>query len=129
MTTRHALLVLLTVPALLMATGCGADPEPTAAAPDAAVADDTIIIDVRTPDEFAEGHLEGALNHNVEDGTLEAALVGLDADDEYIVYCRSGRRSAIAVELMRSKGFDTVTDLGSIDAAAAATGLSIVTAP
>jgi len=121
---------------LLSATACGDGPEPKAAAdaPAAAadvadVAADTIIIDVRTPEEFAQGHLAGAVNHNVEDGSLEAALAGLDPAAEYIVYCRSGRRSAIATELMARAGFGAVTDLGSVEEAAAATGRAIVTAP
>lgn len=119
-----------------MATACGTDSKPRVAAdaPAAAtevaeVADDTIIIDVRTPEEFAQGHLAGAVNHNVEDGSLEAALAGLDPGDEYIVYCRSGRRSAIATELMARAGFGAVTDLGAVEDAAAATGRAIVTAP
>lgn len=135
MTTRRSLL-LLSAGILLSATACGDGPEPRAAAdaPAAAadvadVAADTIIIDVRTPEEFAQGHLAGAVNHNVEDGSLEAALAGLDPAAEYIVYCRSGRRSAIATELMARAGFGAVTDLGSVEEAAAATGRAIVTAP
>lgn len=135
MTTRRSLL-LLSAGILLSATACGDGPEPKAAAdaPAAAadvadVAADTIIIDVRTPEEFAQGHLAGAVNHNVEDGSLEAALAGLDPAAEYIVYCRSGRRSAIATELMARAGFGAVTDLGSVEEAAAATGRAIVTAP
>lgn len=88
---------------------------------------EVVIIDVRTTAEFAEGHLEGALNYNVEDGTLANALSSLDPGAEYIVYCRSGRRSAIAVEQMTAAGFTSITDLGPVDAAASATGLSIVT--
>ena len=88
---------------------------------------EVVIIDVRTPAEFAEGHLEGAVNHNVEDGTLAAALAGLDPAGEYVVYCRSGRRSAIAVAQMADAGFANVTDLGSVEEAASATGLAVVT--
>ena len=130
MTTRRSLLVLLAVSTLLTATACGAGSEPRAVADAPAdVAADTIIIDVRTPEEFAQGHLAGAVNHNVEDGSLEAALAGLDPAAEYIVYCRSGRRSAIATELMARAGFGAVTDLGSVEEAEAATGRAIVTAP
>jgi rhodanese-related sulfurtransferase len=85
-----------------------------------------VLIDVRTSEEFAEGHLVGALNLNVEDGTLEAALAGLDPSDTYQVYCRTGRRSAIAYDLMAANGFTDVTDLGSVEEAAAATGLPII---
>jgi rhodanese-related sulfurtransferase len=85
------------------------------------------IIDVRTPAEFAEGHLEGAVNHNVEDGTLASVLTGLDPAAEYVVYCRSGNRSAVAAELMAGAGFANVSNLGSVAEASAATGLPVVT--
>jgi rhodanese-related sulfurtransferase len=85
-----------------------------------------IIIDVRTTEEFAAGHLDGAVNYNVEDGTLEQALPSLDPNANYVVYCRSGRRSAIAVDLMKENGFTQIADLGSLDDAADATGFAIV---
>jgi rhodanese-related sulfurtransferase len=86
-----------------------------------------IIIDVRATDEFAAGHLEGAIYYNVEDGTLEQALPNLDPKADYVVYCRSGRRSAIAVDLMKENGFAQIANLGSLQDAADATGLTIVT--
>ena len=70
-----------------------------------------IIIDVRTTEEFAAGHLDGAVNYNVEDGTLEQALPSLDPNANYVVYCRSGRRSAVAVDLMKDNGFNQIADL------------------
>ena len=85
------------------------------------------IIDVRSPEEFAAGHLEGAINLDYEGGTLEAELGSLDQDAAYIVYCQSGRRSALATTLMTEAGFTGVTDLGGIDAAAVQTDLKIVT--
>ena len=85
-----------------------------------------IIIDVRTTEEFAAGHLDGAVNYNVEDGTLEQALPSLDPNANYVVYCRSGRRSAIAVDLMKENGFTQIADLGSLEEAADATGFAIV---
>ncbi len=85
-----------------------------------------IIIDVRTTDEFAAGHLDRAVNYNVEDGTLEQALPSLDPNANYVVYCRSGRRSAIAVDLMKENGFTQIADLGSLEEAADATGFAIV---
>ena len=87
---------------------------------------DSIIIDVRSAEEFATGHLEGALNLNVEDGTLQSTLASLDPSDSYIVYCRSGRRSAIAVEQMAAAGFANVTDLGSVEDASRATSIAII---
>lgn len=85
------------------------------------------IIDVRTPAEFAAGHLEGAINLDYEGGALEVKLGSLNQDAAYIVYCQSGRRSALATTLMKDAGFTSVTDLGSLDAAAVQTDLKIVT--
>jgi rhodanese-related sulfurtransferase len=85
------------------------------------------IIDVRAADEYAAGHLAGAVNHNVEDGSLESALASLDPEASYVVYCRSGRRSEIAAEIMKTNGFAQVADLGSLEDAADASGLAIVT--
>ena len=85
------------------------------------------IIDVRSPEEFAAGHLEGAINLDFEGGTLEAELGSLDQDAVYIVYCQSGRRSALATTLMTEAGFTEVTDLGGIAAAAISTDLPIIT--
>lgn len=103
-----------------------ADNAATADSVENGVAEEVVLIDVRTTEEFAEGHLAGALNLNVEDGTLEEALAGLDPNETYQVYCRSGRRSAIAYDLMVANGFANVTDLGSVDEAAAATGLPVI---
>jgi rhodanese-related sulfurtransferase len=127
---RSARLAALALLALVpVAAACGSDEQTST---DSVVAGaqlpaDVTVIDVRTADEFAAGHLEGAINLNVEDGTLQAGLADLDPNAAYIVYCRSGRRSAIAAEAMAAAGFTSVTDLGALDAAAAETGLPIVT--
>jgi len=109
------------VGAIALLSSCGNNEEATTM--DYATA---IIIDVRATDEFAAGHLEGAVNYNVEDGTLEQALPSLDPNANYVVYCRSGRRSAVAVDLMKEKGFTQIADLGSLEDAADATGFAIV---
>ena len=75
---------------------------------------DAIIIDVRTPEEFAAGHLDGALLYNVQDPSFETNIAALDATATYVVYCRSGNRSAQAIERMKAVGFTTLTDLGSL---------------
>ena len=85
------------------------------------------VIDVRSAPEFAEGHVQGATNLDLENGTFEAALAGLDKDAPYSLYCRSGRRSAIAADLMAKAGFTKVTDLGSVESAATSLSLPITT--
>lgn len=117
----------LTVSALGAAalTGCSSatDGSEAAAFTDA---DSTIVIDVRTPAEFAEGHLEGALNADVSGLDFETQLADLDPEGIYAVYCRSGNRSAQAASVMTEAGFTDVIDLGSLNEAAQATDLPIV---
>ncbi|GAA1059322.1 rhodanese-like domain-containing protein [Agromyces bracchium] len=86
---------------------------------------DAVVVDVRTPAEYAAGHLEGAVNVDLTSGELAAEIPALDAEGDYVVYCKSGNRSAQATALMEGAGLD-VTDAGSMQQAADATGLSIV---
>jgi rhodanese-related sulfurtransferase len=67
-----------------------------------------IVLDVRTPDEFSEGHIAGAINVDYNSGGFRTELAGLDKKKTYIVYCRTGRRSTDAVRIMKEMGF---TDL------------------
>ena len=86
-----------------------------------------IVIDVRSATEFAEGHVQGAINLDLENGAFQAKLSSLDNSVGYALYCRSGRRSAIAAELMATAGFTEVRDLGELETAAQTLGLPIVT--
>ena len=114
---RIPFLALLGAGALTL-TGCAAvEPIELAA--------DTVVIDVRTAGEYSAGHLDGAVNLDLTSGELAAEIPALDADDEYVVYCKSGNRSAQATQLMEQADLD-VTDAGSMQQAADATGLSIV---
>lgn len=129
-TTRTLITVVALVAGSAGLTACGtgsAASDSTTQGGNMTQVDNATIIDVRTPEEFAEGHVQGAVNLNVEDGTLESRLATLDPNGSYRVYCRSGRRSAIAAQLMASKGFAQVTDLGALEAAADALNLPIVT--
>ena len=73
------------------------------------------LVDVRTAEEFAEGHLEGALNIDVKLETFIAlAKERLDTTHTVAVYCRSGRRSAHAAELLSAEGFKVVNLSGGI---------------
>lgn len=92
-----------------------------------AVTSDTVIVDVRTPEEYAAGHLDGAVNINLQSGAFEQEISELPADGTYIVYCRSGNRSAQAAAIMDTLGFTDVTDLGAVENASSATGIPIVT--
>ena len=70
-----------------------------------------IIVDVRTPEEVAEGHLEGAINVDFRAENFFEQVDLLDRDQTYLLYCRSGRRSASALELMQANGFSKLYDL------------------
>lgn len=96
------------------------------AAPTLEVGDETILLDVRTPEEYAAGHLDGAKLLDFNGGQFAAELSSLDPDVEYLVYCRSGNRSAQAIALMQAGGFEKVTNLGSLEQGAQATGLPIL---
>ena len=71
------------------------------------------ILDVRTPEEFAEGHLEGAVNYNVQGPDFAAQIAGLDPAGTYAVYCRSGNRSQAAVAAMAQAGILGIYELES----------------
>ncbi|WOQ69603.1 rhodanese-like domain-containing protein [Microbacterium limosum] len=89
------------------------------------IGDDTVVVDVRTPAEYAGGHLDGAINIDFQSPQFDAAIAELDPDDEYVVYCQTGNRSAQAVAAMEDAGLD-VQDAGGISEAEQATGLAIV---
>jgi len=76
------------------------------------VARDHTFLDVRTPEEFAGGHIPGAGNIAVE--TLESRLDEISRDKPVVVYCRSGNRSATAARILDEAGFTNVYDLGGI---------------
>ncbi len=88
--------------------------------------DRSIILDVRTPEEFAAGHLDGAVLVDIKDPSFGEKLTALDPSAPYVVYCRSGNRSAQAVERMKAAGFTDLTDLGSLENASSKTGIAIV---
>ena len=77
---------------------------------------DLVIVDVRTPEEFATGYLEGAVNLCVE-CDAQLLLDNLDPNDDILLYCRTGRRSANALGVLRENGYEKVYNmLGGITA-------------
>lgn len=63
------------------------------------------ILDVRTKDEFEQGHIDGAKLLDVQDANFKTQIETLDKNAEYLVYCRSGRRSISACSIMQENGF------------------------
>jgi rhodanese-related sulfurtransferase len=72
------------------------------------------VIDVRTPAEYAQAHVVGASNIDVEAPDFADQIAVLDPDEPYLVYCRSGNRSAQAAEQMAAAGFTDVVDAAGL---------------
>ncbi|KRF06471.1 hypothetical protein ASG88_20210 [Nocardioides sp. Soil777] len=124
---------LLTALALLaVLTGCAGDsdpePEPTTSesstagaevmTPDEAralVDSGASLVDVRNPDEYAAGHVEGAESIPWESGDFDAAVEPLDRDAAYVLYCASGRRAGEALARMTELGFTDVHNAGGLE--------------
>lgn len=78
-------------------------------------ADSVQLLDVRTPQEYAEGHIVGALNINVKsDDFRQTAEKELSKDSTILVYCRSGRRSMDAAEILTRLGYKVINLKGGI---------------
>jgi phage shock protein E len=122
------LIVVLATAAFL--AGCGSDDDGTAeagsdvpsAGQDAAAAaleSERVVIDVRTPEEYAVSHVDGAELIDVQGPDFDAFVADLDPEGEYVVYCRSGNRSATAAASMTATGLDVWDGGGLTDMEAA----------
>jgi len=80
------------------------------------IADEFIVIDVRTPEEFKEGHIEES--SNVEWQIISSIIDEVKKDQKIYLYCRSGRRSQKATDILIDLGYEDVTNLGGIKDAA-----------
>jgi phage shock protein E len=123
-------LALLALAAALALSGCSssddaASDNTSAAAPSVSVVEPadaleaigvegTTVIDVRTPAEYADGHLTGARNIDLSADTFTDQVSELDRDAAYVVYCRTGARSAEAAARMADLGFTDVLDAGGL---------------
>jgi len=83
----------------------------------AGVSAKTVLIDVRTPEEYAAGHLDGAINIDHQVIGQRIGMAGVAKDDEVILYCRSGRRSGIAAETLSGLGYKKVLNFGGMEEA------------
>ncbi len=117
-------LLLLALPFALLVAACGGSsaPESTGddggvrlvqpADADALLGDDVVVLDIRTPEEFQAGHVADAIMIDFYADDFADQLAELDRDATYVMYCRSGNRSAQAAETMTNLGF---TDVAEID--------------
>lgn len=105
---------LLLLPLL---AACSPTTEPASAAPAAAQTQSkkVYLIDVRSPEEFAAGHLDGAVNIPHDRIAEQIARFTKDPNAEIQLYCRSGRRSGAALETLKSMGYKNLSNLGAYD--------------
>lgn len=85
-----------------------------------------LVIDVRTAAEYAQGHVPDSLLIDVSAPDFAAQISQLDPNQAYVVYCRSGNRSAAAIDQMLDAGFTELYDMGPLTAWAQA-GQRVVT--
>jgi phage shock protein E len=84
------------------------------------------VIDVRTPDEVATGHLHGSINIDIRGADFATQMNALDKSKNYVVYCHSGNRAGQAIDWMTQNGFTgKLINAGSVADAAVATGMMI----
>ena len=102
--------VLVVLSALALATSACAAPSITPGDAKALVAKGAPLVDVRTPEEFAAGHIEGAINIPIDE--LDARKGELKKDADIVLYCRSGARSERGRTLLMGAGYTKVYNLG-----------------
>lgn len=74
---------------------------------------DVVLLDVRTPAETAQGKIDGAMEINISSPDFASKIAELDKDKTYLVYCRSGARSARACNMMADAGFSKLYNLST----------------
>jgi len=102
--------LLLLMLSMSLFTGCSKVDDETLRAAHSAVESGAVIIDVRTPKEFAGGHVAGAINIPIEE--LSKSVARVPQNRTVVVYCASGNRSGHATALLRQKGW-TVFDVAT----------------
>ena len=118
--TRHAILAFLFSSFVLTVSGWGAEPAAPAPRPSEVsptVAEKLIkegkvtVIDVRTKDEFDEGHIAGAKNIDIKQADFEKQLASLDKSKSYLVHCQAGGRSKASMKFFEKLGFQSIFHL------------------
>ena len=111
--------------AVMLLTACGQDKENDQGAVYVSITaeeakqimdseEDYIILDVRTQEEYDQGHIPGAIVISHEEIAEKAEQVLTDKDQLILVYCRSGRRSKIAAEALAELGYTNIKEFGGI---------------
>jgi rhodanese-related sulfurtransferase len=127
-------LLAAAVIALLALAGCSSGPGAisdvdAAAFLQKAAQPGVTVIDVRSPAEYAAGHLDGAVNIDVEGPSFTTDIQSLDKAGTYALYCHSGRRSSMAASAMAGAAFTSIVNLKGGIADLQAAGGAIVAGP
>lgn len=116
---RHSVFLILMTMSATQISGCNSNDNiisVSASEFDRKIKSDSVLLlDVRTPQEYAEGHIDGAMNINVQsDDFQRIAEKKLSKDSTILVYCRSGRRSMNAAEILTGLGYNVINLKGGI---------------
>lgn len=123
MSRRFLALAVLALVAVFAVAACdsseaGTDPGAYTVQAEEAVemiaAGERVVIDVRSPAEFAESRVVGAINIDVDGTDFADRIAELDPESPYLVYCRSGNRSAVAASQMEEAGIKDIADAGGL---------------
>lgn len=117
---KHVLSLIMMAVCAIQVSGCGGNENiVSVSSPEfekEMKADSVQLLDVRTPEEYAEGHIAGAININVQSGDFrQLAEKELSKDSTILVYCRSGRRSMTAARTLSKLGYRIVNLKGGIN--------------
>jgi len=117
MRSRSTLIALLAAFIAIVVVSCSSDGatletvEPDTAATIIADNPEAIVLDIRTPEEYREGIIEGAINIDFYEADFSDQLNTLDKDATYVVYCRSDNRSGQAMDTFADLGFQQVSEI------------------
>jgi len=113
--TIYALLVVLTIWLINPVLAGNGDPE---AAKQAwpMIENGALVVDVRSPEEYAEGHLEGALNIEWDQTDALAAAIGGDKQRQVVFYCRTGNRVGKAIRALEAQGYTNIYNATGLEA-------------
>lgn len=104
--TALAVVGVLALAACTGGSGSSGQTLDAAAFADLADSPGVVVLDVRTPEEFASGHIPDAVNIDVSASDFASRVGALDADTSYAVYCRTGNRSATAMQIMQDRALE-----------------------
>ena len=110
--------IVLVIMVCVLLSGCGKKQEASSdtgykAISCSDITSDMVLVDVRTKEEYDEGHIEGSINVPL-DSINEDEMTSFDKDKKIVLYCRSAARSSEAAKLLVSMGFINVYDLGAM---------------